>query len=88
MLGSGEAGSFVGEDREDVCEIADAGEEEKEHRDSLGGFTAVVEEELGDAGGEVENCAEVAEDLAEGGEGGCGWVFGVVVGFVGGGGGG
>jgi len=34
----------------------------------------VVEEELGDAGGEVEGCAEVAEGLAEGGEGeGCGW---------------
>ncbi len=32
----------------------------------------MVEEELGDAGGEVQGCAEVAEGLAEGGEGeGC-----------------
>lgn len=70
VLRSRHARGLVREDGKYVREIADASEEEKEHGDPLGGFAAVVEEELGDAGGEVEDGAEVAEGLAEGGEAG------------------
>lgn len=55
----------VREDAQHVGEVADTGEEEEEHGDALGALAAVVEEQLGHARSEVQDSADVAEDLAE-----------------------
>ena len=52
-------------DAEHVGEVPDTREEEEEEGDALGGFAAVVQQDLREAAAEVEGGAEVAEDLAE-----------------------
>ena len=58
------AARLVSKDAKHIRQIPNAREEEEEQADAVGGFAAVVEQELGDAGAEVEDGAEVAEDLA------------------------
>ena len=52
------------EDAEHVRKVSDAGEEEEESIQAFGAFAPVVEQELWDAGAEVKDCADVAENLA------------------------
>lgn len=70
---------LIREDREHVRQVPDAREQEEEHGDALGRFAPVVEQDLRHARPEIENCAQVAEDLAPEGEGellavGLGWL--------------
>lgn len=73
------AKGLVGENAEDVREVTDASEEEKEDANALGTFPAVVEEQLRHARAKVEDRAEVAKYLtpdvnAKGTSfGRCGW---------------
>lgn len=53
------------EDRHVVCQVADTGEQKEEQGDAFCGFSSVVQQDLRDARGEIEDCAEVAEDLAQ-----------------------
>ena len=54
------------DDRHDVRQISNAGEQEKQQRDALGAFALVVEQQLWHSRPEVESRAEVAEGLAQG----------------------
>lgn len=57
------ATGLVGENAEDVREVTDASEEEKEYADSFRTFPAVIEEQLRHARAKVEDRAEVAKYL-------------------------
>lgn len=58
------ADGLEGEDAQDESEVAEAGEEEEEGVEALGALAAVVEQDLRHAAAEVEDRADVAEDLA------------------------
>lgn len=53
-----------GEDGHDIGQIADTGEEEEKGIETFGGLPPVVEKKLRDAAAEVQNGADVAENLA------------------------
>jgi hypothetical protein len=79
---------LVRHDTEHVREVPDTSKEEEEHGNAVGGFAAVVEQELRNAGPEVQRGADVAEDLAPEVEGErvwfgvCGFLRGVAGGEV------
>lgn len=62
------ADRLEGEDAEDEGQVSEAGEEEEEGVEAFGRLAAAVEQDLRDAGAEVEDGADVAEDLAPEGE--------------------
>lgn len=56
----------VREDRENVGQIPNTGEEEEEKGDTFGRLSLVVQKELGEARAQVEHCTEVSKYLAQG----------------------
>lgn len=55
---------LVHQDTEHVGEVSQASEEEEEHADAFCRLAAVVEQELRNTGSEIQDCADVAGDLA------------------------
>lgn len=54
---------FVSKDAQYISQVPDACKEEEEHADALCTLTSIVQEELRDARAEIENSAEIPEDL-------------------------
>lgn len=54
-----------GDDGEHVREVSDAGEDEEQHRHTLGGLAPEVQEDLREAAAEIQERAEIPEYLAE-----------------------
>lgn len=58
------ADGIEGKDAENICQVADASEEEEQRVQALGAFATVVEQELGETAAKVQCGAEIAENLA------------------------
>lgn len=59
---------LIGKNRENISQIPDTREQEKEHGYPFRALATVVEKQLWDARAEIEYSAEVPEDLAPEGE--------------------
>lgn len=56
---------FVGKDGEYVGDVTETCEKEEEHAQAVGGLAAPIEDQLGQAGGDIGDSAEPSKELAQ-----------------------